>query len=141
MPLIGGRKTNYIQNFIQNFLTPFIYSRTTCANRAQVATAWSSRDTCTVCGHQLLYHVYKIVAVVAFTYHSSYQCYYLSDYKLGGHVYCLWPPHYYTLGVHVYCLWPLILLFGYLQRRGESLDDCLSLEAETIFLAVPMGHS
>ena len=42
------------------------------------------------------------VAVLAFAYHSSYHCfsYYLSDYKLGVHMYCLWPPHYYKLGVH-----------------------------------------
>ena len=50
--------------------------------------------------------MYKIVAVLAFAYCSSYHCYYLSDYKLGVHMYCLWPPHFYKLGVHVYCLWP-----------------------------------
>ena len=50
--------------------------------------------------------MYKIVAVLAFAYRSSYHCYYLSNYKLGVHMYCLWPPHYYKLGVHVYCLWP-----------------------------------
>ena len=33
------------------FLASFIYSRTSCANRAQLATAWSTGDTCTVCGH------------------------------------------------------------------------------------------
>ena len=43
-------------------------------------------------------YYYKIVgvAVLAFTYCSAYHCYcyYLSDYKLGVHVYCLWPlPH------------------------------------------------
>ena len=41
---------------------------------------------------------YKIVgvAVLAFAYRSGYHCYsyYLSDYKLGVYVYCLWPlPH------------------------------------------------
>ena len=53
---------------------------------------------------------YKIVgvAVLAFAYCSGYHCYsyYLSNYKLGVHMYCLWPPHYYMLGVHMYCLWP-----------------------------------
>ena len=38
---------------------------------------------------------YKIVgvAVLAFAYCSGYHCYsyYLCDYKLGVHVYCLWP--------------------------------------------------
>ena len=113
------------------------FNHTSCANRAQLATAWSTRDTYTVLwpphymSNYFTMYSYEIVAVLAFAYCSSYHCYYLSDYKLGVHVYCLWPPHYYTLGVHVYCLWPPILLFGYSRRRGESLDDCLSLEAET----------
>ena len=77
--------------------------------RAQLATAWSTGDTCTACGHPSMSHYftmyfYKIVgvAVLAFTYHSGYHCYsyYLTDYKLGVHIYCLWPPHYYRLGVH-----------------------------------------
>ena len=86
---------------------PFIY--TSCALLAQLATAWSTRDTCTVCGHPTMsnyFTMYKIVAVLAFAYCSGYHCYYLSDYKLGVHMYCLWPPHYYKLGVHMYCLWP-----------------------------------
>ena len=73
---------------------------TSCANRAQLATAWSTRDTCTVCGHPTMsnyFTIYNIVAVLAFAYRSGYHCYYLSDYKLGVHVYCLWPPHYYKL--------------------------------------------
>ena len=46
----------------------------------------------------MLFYSYKIVgvAVLAFAYRSGYHCYsyYLSDYKLGVHVYCLWPlPH------------------------------------------------
>ena len=76
------------------FLAPFIYSRTTCANRAQLATAWSTGDTCTVCGNPTMsncFTIYKIVAVLAFAYCSGYHCYYLSNYKLGVHVYCLWP--------------------------------------------------
>ena len=88
---------------------------TSCANRAQLATVWSTGDTCTVCGHPTMsnyftMYSYKIVAVavLAFAYHSSYHCYsyYLSDCKLGVHVYCLWSPHYYELGVHgvVVCL-------------------------------------
>ena len=50
----------------------------------------------TYCSGYHCYSFYKIVgvAVLAFTYHSGYHCYsyYLSDYKLGVHVYCLWPP-------------------------------------------------
>ena len=101
---------------------------------AQLATVWSTADTCTVCGHPTMsnyFTIYKIgvVAVLAFTYHSGYHCYYLSNYKLGVHMYCLWPPP---------------------PPRGESMDNCLSLEAETIFfgllsyivgLAVPIAHS
>ena len=82
---------------------------TSCADRAQLATVWSTGDTCTVCGHPTMsnyFTMYKIVAVLAFAYHSGYHCYYLSDYKLGVHMYCLRPPHYYKLGVHMYCLWP-----------------------------------
>ena len=91
-----------------------IYSRTSCANRAKPATVWSTGDTCSVCGHPTMsnyftIYFYKIlgVAVLAFTYCSGYHCYsyYLSNYKLGVHMYCLWPPHYNTLGVHMYCLW------------------------------------
>ena len=48
---------------------------TSCANRAQLATAWSTGGTCTVCGHPTM---------------SNYFIMYLSD----VHVYCLWPlPH------------------------------------------------
>ena len=91
------------------FLAPFISFHTSCANRAQLATVWSTGDTCTVCGHPTMSNYFTMysyktvgVAVLAFTYCSSYHCYsyYLSDYKLGVHVYCLWPPHYYKLGVH-----------------------------------------
>ena len=55
---------------------------------------------------------YNSVSVYYFYLSSGYHCYsyYLSDYKLGVHVYCLWPPHYYTLGVDVYCLWPLLFM-------------------------------
>ena len=64
---------------------PLIISRiwydTICANRAQLATAWITGDTCTVCGHPTIsnyftMYFYKIVvvAVVAFIYHSSYHC-------------------------------------------------------------------
>ena len=107
-----AEKAIYKQIF--NFLAPFIYS-ISCANRAQLATAWSTRDTCTVCGHPTMSNYfttysYKIVgvAVLVFAYCSGYHCYsyYLSNYKLGVHMYCLWPPHYYTWGVHMYCLWP-----------------------------------
>ena len=122
---------------------------TSCALLAQIATAWSTRDTCTVCGHPTTtnweymctvcghtttmnweymctvcghpttmnweymctvcghpttmnweytcelfvssgnyFTMYKIVAVLAFTYHSSCHCYYFV------YMYCLWPPHY-----------------------------------------------
>ena len=71
----------------------WLLSYTSCANRAQLATAWSTGDTCTVCGHPTMsnyFTMYKIVAALAFAYRSGYHCYYLSDYKLGVHVYCLW---------------------------------------------------
>ena len=151
--LLGHRKRSCNRKrSYTNFLAPFIYSRTSCANRAQLATAWSIRDTCTVCGHPTMSNCFTMysnkivgVPVLAFAYHSGYHCYsyYLSDYKLGVHVYCLWPPHYYTLGVHVYCLWPphyyklgtptLIIVYTasihyyyldpsvYSQRRGDIL--------------------
>ena len=99
--------------FLVGLLFLLIFSITSCANRAQLATAWSTRDTCTVCGHPTMsnyFTMYKIVAVLAFTYCSGYHCYYLSNYKLGVHVYCLWPPHSYELGVHMYCLWPLLFV-------------------------------
>ena len=85
-----GRVTE--RGHIQTFFSSSFH--TSCANRAQLATVWSTRDTCTVCGHPTMsnyFTIYKIVAVLAFTYHSGYHCYYLSDYKLGVHVYCLWP--------------------------------------------------
>ena len=80
------------------FLKLFGYFHTSCANRAQLATVWSTRDTCTVCGHPTMSNYftmnpYKIVGVAVIA-------------RAGVHMYCLWPPHYYTLGVHVYCLWP-----------------------------------
>ena len=94
--------TNQLIAFWQVYFW-WLYIYTSCANRAQLATAWSTRDTCTVCGHPTMsnyftMYSYKIVgeAVLAFTYCSSYHCYsyYLSDYKLGVHMYCLWPlPH------------------------------------------------
>ena len=78
--------------------------------------------------------IYKKVAVLAFAYCSSYHGYYLRDYKLGVHVYYLWPPHYYKLEVHVYCLWPITtMMYSTNNGRGESLDECLSLEAKTKF--------
>ena len=44
---------------------------TSCANRAQLASGWSTGNTCTVCGHPTMsnyftMYSYKIVAVVAF---------------------------------------------------------------------------
>ena len=77
LPLIGGRNKFFSGSF-----------HTSCTNRAQLATAWSTRDTCTVCGHPTMsnyftMYSYKIVgvAVLAFAYHSGYHCYsyYLSD--------------------------------------------------------------
>ena len=117
LPPPGGEESPWMtashwtqkQIFSIFFSAPFIYSRTSCGNRAQLVTAWSTGDTCTVCGHPTMsnyftMYFYKIegVAVLAFTYCSGYHCYsyYLSDYKLGVHMYCLWPPHYYKLGVH-----------------------------------------
>ena len=52
-----------------SFLAPFIYSMTSCANRAQLATAWSTGGTCTVCGHPTMsnfftMYYYKIVGIV-----------------------------------------------------------------------------
>ena len=95
-------------------LTPGVYS--SCANRAKLATAWSTVVTCTVCGHPTMsnyftMYYYKIVgaavllaitatsyykivgvAALAFAYHSSYHCY--SYYLSEVHIYCLWPlPH------------------------------------------------
>ena len=60
------RKRSYTNFF--NFSAPFIYSRTSCANRAQLATVWSTGDTCTVCGHPTMsnyftMYFYKIVGV------------------------------------------------------------------------------
>ena len=87
---------------------------------------------------------YKIVAVavLAFAYRSGYHCYsyYLSDYKLGVHVYCLWPPHYYKLGtptliivydasIHYYYLAPS----GYSQRRGDMLE-CASISVHSLLV-------
>ena len=92
---------------------------------------------CTVCGHPTMsnyftmYSYKKIgVAVLAFTYCSGNHCYsyYLSDYKLGVHVYCLWPPHYYKFGtptlilvytasLHYYYVAPSV----YLWKRGDIL--------------------
>ena len=96
----------------QFFSAPFIYSRIP-------AVPIGHGDTCTVCGHPTMSNYFTMysyeivgVAVLAFAYCSGYHCYssYLSNYKLGVHVYCLWPPHYYTLGVHMYCLWPLLFM-------------------------------
>ena len=85
-------------------------------------------------------------------------------------MYCLWPLlHILLVCTTLVCLCtPVLLLYAvlvptlllflapsvYLWRRGESLDDCLSLEAETnnkflffqllsyiVGLAVPIGHS
>ena len=76
------------------FTTTYTISVYYFANRAQLANAWSTGDTCTVCGHPTMsptmcnyFIMYKIVAVLA----SSYHCYYLSNYKLRVHMYCLWP--------------------------------------------------
>ena len=108
--------SHWRQKQTTNFFSSF-HILPSCADRAQLATAWSTGDTCTVCGHPttmsnyyFTMYSYKIVgeAVLAFAYRSGYHCYsyYLGDYKLGVNMYCLWPPHYYMLGVHMYCLWP-----------------------------------
>ena len=73
--------------FFPNFSAPFIY--TSCANRAQLATAWSTGGTCTVCGHPTMsnyftMYYYKIVGVAVLAFWLSlllptisYQCYFL----------------------------------------------------------------
>ena len=127
---------------IQFFSSPFIYyvvGLPSCANRAQLAAALSTGDTCTVCGHttMIIYftmYSYKIVggAVIAGAY-----CYYLSDNKFGAHMYCLWPPHYYKLGnptliivytasIPYYYLAPSV----YSQWRGDILV-CASISVDS----------
>ena len=65
------------------------------------------RRPCTVCGHptmsnyRILYTMYYYIvgvgsssdSLIVASLRSGYHCYsyYLSDYKLGVHVYCLWP--------------------------------------------------
>ena len=84
MTLCWVTERGHIQTFF------WLLSYTSCANRAQLATVWSTGDTCTVCGHPTMsnyftMYSYKIVgvAVLAFTYRSGYHCYsyYLRDYN------------------------------------------------------------
>ena len=75
---LGVAENCHIQIFL-NFFRLLSYI-VLAVPRAQLATAWSTADTsCTVCGllHGLLLPIFIR---------------YLSDYKLGVRVYCLWPP-------------------------------------------------
>ena len=88
-----------------------------------VATTTYTISVTVLCRLIIIYFtMYKIVAVLTFAYCSSYHCYYLSNYKLGGHRYCLWPPHYYKLGVHVHyytSLLRILLSVYYFANRAQ----------------------
>ena len=73
------RSPKEVSDKVTIFFSPFIYSRTSCDNRAQLATAWS---TCTVCGH------FSKCTVCGHS-HVFYWCVLL----LLLYVYCLWLPH------------------------------------------------
>ena len=127
--LIGGRN--------KFFSAPLIYT-TSCANRPQLATALSTRDTCTVCGHPTMsnyFTMYKIVSSSSLHLPLRLSLLLFKQLQIGStHVLFVATPLLQIGSTHVLFVATPLLQIGYSRRRGESLDDCLSLKAETNFV-------
>ena len=90
-------------------------------------------DTCTVCGHPTMNN-YKIVAVLAFWLSLLLLLLLLKQLQIGStRVLFVATPLLHIASTCVLFVAAYFIIWVLMEERGESLDDCLSLEAQ-IFL-------